>query len=87
VAAPTLITATPPVSFASRSRSFSRSWSDVVSSIWARICLIRPSISFVLPAPSTIVVLSLSRTTFGAFLVFEFDVLQLDPEVLREKAA
>ena len=37
-----------------------------MSSIWARICLTRPSISFALPAPSTIVVLSLSMVTFFA---------------------
>ena len=36
VAAPTLITATPPDSFASRSSSFSRSQSESVASISAR---------------------------------------------------
>src|SRR5437667_256431 len=66
VAAPTLITATPPTSFASRSCSFSRSYSEVVSSIWARSCFTRPSIAFLVPAPSIIVVLSLSIVTFFA---------------------
>jgi hypothetical protein len=36
---------------------------DVVSSIWARICLTRALMSSFLPAPSTIVVLSLSIVT------------------------
>ena len=45
VAAPTLITATPPASLASRSCSFSRSKSEVVVSIWARICSMRPLIA------------------------------------------
>ena len=44
VAAPTLTTATPPASFASRSWSFSRSKSESVFSISERIWLIRPSI-------------------------------------------
>ena len=51
----------PAAPAASRGRS-----REVVSSIWARICLMRPSIVAVLPAPSTIVVLSLSTTTFLA---------------------
>ena len=59
VAAPTLITATPPASFASLSWSFSRSNSLVVVSIAARICETRFLISVGSPAPSTIVVLSL----------------------------
>ncbi len=62
-AAPILMTATPPISLARRSCSFSRSQSEVVSSIWVRIWLIRPSRSFFLPAPSTMVVLSLSILT------------------------
>ena len=45
VAAPTLMTATPPASLASRSCSFSRSKSEVVVSIWARICSMRPLIA------------------------------------------
>ena len=59
VAAPTLMTATPPDSFALRSLSLSRSKSLVVSSIWASICLMRSSMSAFLPAPSTMVVASL----------------------------
>src|SRR6266545_3665919 len=66
VGAPTLITATPPTSFASRSCSFSRSYSEVVSSICARNCRTRASMSDFLPAPSTMVVESLSTTTFLA---------------------
>ena len=42
VAAPTLTTATPPASFASRSCSFSRSKSESVSSTSVLICLMRP---------------------------------------------
>ena len=38
MAAPTLMTATPPDSFASRSSSFSRSQSESVASISARSC-------------------------------------------------
>ena len=45
VAAPTLTTATPPASLASRSCSFSRSKSESLFSISARICLMRPWIS------------------------------------------
>ena len=45
VAAPTLMTPTPPASLASRSCSFSRSQSESVSSISRRICAIRSSIS------------------------------------------
>ena len=48
----------------------------------------RPSISFVLPAPSTIVVLSLSTTTFLARAeVVELDVLELDAEILGDGLA
>ena len=45
VAAPTLMTATPPASFARRSWSFSRSQSESVFSISALIWLMRPSTS------------------------------------------
>src|SRR5438876_874953 len=55
VAAPTLITATPPASFASRSCSFSRSKSESVVSISAFSCLMRALIAFASPAPSRIV--------------------------------
>src|SRR5215213_4779907 len=63
VAAPTLITATPPASLASRSCSFSRSKSEVVVSIWVRICSMRPLIVSGSPAPSMNVVSSLVETT------------------------
>ena len=66
VAAPTLMTATPPASLASRSCSFSRSQSESVSSIcrlsWAR----RPLTSSSEPAPPTMVVSSLVTMTFSA---------------------
>ena len=42
MAAPTLMTATPPDSLASRSSSFSRSQSESVASISARSCALRP---------------------------------------------
>ena len=58
VAAPTLITATPPASFASLSCNFSLSKSDVVSSICARICATLASIADFSPSPSTITVFS-----------------------------
>jgi hypothetical protein len=66
VAAPTLMTATPPTSFASRFCSFSRSQSEVVSSTRARSCLTRPPMAADVPAPSTIVVLSLWDQGSGA---------------------
>ncbi len=66
VAAPTLTTATPPDSLASRSCSFSRSQSESVSSISRLIWAMRPLTSSSSPAPSMIVVLSLSTTTLRA---------------------
>ncbi len=63
VAAPTLTTATPPDSFASRSCSFSRSQSESVFSISALIWAMRPVMSSWAPAPSTTVVLSLVIVT------------------------
>src|SRR6476469_2450563 len=63
VAAPTLTTATPPASFARRSWSFSRSKSESVFSISAFSCLIRALIPSGSPAPSMMVVVSLSTTT------------------------
>ena len=58
VAAPTRTTATPPASFASLSCNFSRSKSDVVSSICARIWDTLASIAALSPSPSTITVFS-----------------------------
>jgi len=66
VAAPTLMTATPPASLARRSCSFSRSKSLSVVSISDLICLMRPLICSGSPAPSTIVVSSLVTTTLRA---------------------
>ena len=63
VAAPTLITATPPANLAKRSCNFSRSQSESVLSISALIWLIRPATSSLAPAPSTMVVLSLLMMT------------------------
>src|ERR1700742_1587364 len=63
VAAPTLMTATPPASLASRSSSFSRSQSESVLSISARNCLARLVIASSVPPPSTITVSSLLTTT------------------------
>ena len=59
VAAPTLMTATPPASLARRSCSFSLSYSLVVTPIWARICATRSAMACLSPAPSTMVVFSL----------------------------
>ncbi len=66
VAAPTLTTATPPASLASRSWSFSRSQSESVFSISALIWSIRPLTSSSAPPPSTIVVSSFVTTTLRA---------------------
>ena len=67
VAAPTLITATPPDNLAKRSCNFSRSNSDVVVSIWDLMTATRLAIASGLPEPSTITVLSLSTVTFAAW--------------------
>src|SRR5699024_359160 len=50
---PTLITETPPASFARRSWSFSRSQSESVFSISARICATRSDTAWSSPAPPT----------------------------------
>ncbi len=63
---PTRTTATPPASLARRSCSFSLSYSEVVSSIWARICFTRASIAGFSPRPSTMVVSSLVIEIFLA---------------------
>ena len=63
VAAPTLMTATPPASLARRSWSFSRSQSESVLSISVLIWLMRPTTSAFSPAPSTMVVASLVMMT------------------------
>ena len=66
VAAPTLISATPPAILARRSCNFSRSYSLVVASISARICAARPLIASFVPPPLTIVVFSAPTMTFFA---------------------
>src|SRR5699024_6732730 len=63
VCAPTLITDTPPASFARRSCSFSRSQSESVLAISARICATRSLTAWSSPAPPTMVVESLVMTT------------------------
>ena len=63
VAAPTLMTATPPDSLASLSWSFSRSKSEVVVSIADLIWDIRALIASESPAPPTMMVLSLLTLT------------------------
>ncbi len=63
VAAPTLITATPPASLARRSWSFSRSKSEVVFSIWARIWAMRSWMAFLSPSPLTMMVFSFWTVT------------------------
>ena len=63
VAAPTLITPTPPASFARRSLSFSRSHSESTASISRRSCCTRSSTASLLPPPSTIVVVFLVTVT------------------------
>src|SRR5581483_1544923 len=75
VDAPTLTTATPPDSFARRSWSFSRSKSESVVSISDFSCLMRPLIASASPAPSMIVVESLSTTTRRALPSCESFVL------------
>ncbi len=66
VAAPTLMTATPPESFASRSCSFSLSKSLVVSPISRLICAIRAWSAVLFPLPPIILQLSLSAQTLSA---------------------
>ncbi len=66
VAAPTLITATPPANFAKRSCNFSRSKSELTFSICCLICSTRCLICSASPSPSTMVVLSLVATIFLA---------------------
>ncbi len=66
VAAPTFMSATPPVSFARRSLSFSLSKSLLVTSSEALISLMRLAISLFLPPPSTISVASFVETTLRA---------------------
>ena len=67
VAAPTLMTATPPDNFAKRSCSFSLSNSEVALSICDLMTATRLAIASAAPEPSTITVLSLSTVTFEAW--------------------
>ena len=82
MAAPTLMTATPPDSFASRSSSFSRSQSESVVSISARSCAARASMASLVPPPSTIdgAVLVHHDAAGGAEHV-EADLTQHQPDV------
>ena len=66
VAAPTLMTATPPANFAKRSCNFSRSKSEVVSAICCLIVSTRVATAALSPPPSTIVVLSFVTLTLLA---------------------
>ena len=83
VAAPTLMTATPPDSLARRSCSFSRSQSESVFSISALIWLMRPLMSSAEPPPSTMVVSSLvMMTLLGRAEQVEGEVLELEADLL-----
>ena len=66
VAAPTLICATPPESFAKRSCNFSLSKSESVVLIWFFKSSTLLFINFLSPLPPIILVLSLSAQTFSA---------------------
>ena len=80
-----MTTATPPDSFASRSWSFSRSKSESVFSISAFSCLMRALIPSESPAPSMIVVVSLSTTTLaGVAELRELRVLELEAHLLGD---
>ena len=82
MAAPTLMTATPPDSLASRSSSFSRSQSESVASISARSCAVRASMASLVPPPSTITVLSLfDHDAPGRAEHVEADLAQQQPDV------
>ena len=65
-AAPTLSCATPPASLARRSCSFSLSYVLLVATICALICATRFAIASLLPAPLTMVVLSLVTVMVSA---------------------
>ena len=82
VAAPTLMTHTPPASFARRSCSFSRSQSESVASISALIWLTRPLTSAWSPAAvdDRGVVLGDHDATGGAEHV-EADLVELEPDL------
>ena len=85
VAAPTLITATPPTSLAKRSWGFSLSYSDVASSICTRSWLIRPSISPGTSDDRNVVLVH--GHFFRTSQVFKLHVLELDSEILCEGLA
>jgi len=75
VGAPTFITATPPVSFANLSCSFSLSNSLSVSFICFLICSILAFILVVSPFPPIIVVFSLVTFTFSALPKYSKDLM------------
>mmetsp|Transcript_113924 Transcript_113924/g.322206 ORF Transcript_113924/g.322206 Transcript_113924/m.322206 type:complete len:250 (-) Transcript_113924:237-986(-) len=66
LAPPTLITATPPLNFASRSFILSLSYSEVLASIPSRIDTQRSSMLSAVPAPSRMTVSSLAMVTVFA---------------------
>mmetsp|Transcript_36612 Transcript_36612/g.80411 ORF Transcript_36612/g.80411 Transcript_36612/m.80411 type:complete len:209 (+) Transcript_36612:746-1372(+) len=66
VAPPTLMTATPPESFASLSCSFSFSYSELVPAMDSRSSSHRSSMASLAPAPSRMIVSSLEMVTFLA---------------------
>ena len=88
VAAPTLMTATPPASLARRSCSFSRSQSESVFSISALIWLMRPltSSSVAATIDDRRVVLG-DDDALGPAEQVERDVLELEPDFLADDLA
>ena len=88
VAPPTFSWATPPASLASRSCSFSRSYSLSVLLDFAADHSQRPSTAFLSPAPSVIVVFSASILTFlHRPRSAELDVFELNAKVLEDRLA
>ena len=88
VAAPTLMTATPPDSFARRSWSFSLSKSQSEFSISALSWLMRALMSSSAPAPSMIVVFSLvTLTVLARPSIVQRHALELHAELLGDDLA
>jgi len=80
------MTATPPTSCKALLKLF-LVVAEVVFSTCERICFTRPFDVRDLPAPSMIVVLSLSMTTFLRGEVLKLDILELDAEVFGDGLA
>ncbi len=88
VLAPTEITATPPVSLASRSWNFSRSYSLSVSSIWLRICSMRAlDVGRLAGAFDDRGGVLVDRDLLGPAEVLEREVLELQAQVLADQRA